>query len=183
MQIVEPMPVDQIERMRHHLRERMHALTGHSQINGIEIASLVRMIANQCDSLAEQNPKSERLSGPRWGLLLCLLAEEENGNQNITPTYLSRCQNVSKNTISSLLRGLEDQGLIARQLNEDDRRVFQITLTPQGRALIHKTAPGRIERMNQLVSHLSPEEQAQLSSLLARLYHSMIETSQSMEVA
>jgi len=182
MQIVEPMPVDQIERMRHHLRERIQALTGQSQCNGIEIASLVRMIANQYETLGEQPTKNDYLSGPRWGLLLRLLAEEENGNHSITPTYLSRCQHVSKNTISSLLRGLEDQGLITRQLNEYDRRVFQIALTQQGRALIHETAPGRIKRMDQLVSRLSPEEQAQLSDLLARLYHSIIETAQSKEV-
>ena len=174
--------MDRIDRMRNHLRERMHALTGESEFTGIEIASLVRMIANQYETLGDQPTQNDPLTGPRWGLLLRLLAEEERGNQSITPTYLSRCQNVSKNTISSLLRGLEDQGLITRQLNEDDRRVFRIALTPQGRTLIRETAPGRIERMNRLVSHLSPEEQAQLSSLLARLYRTMIETTQTMEV-
>jgi DNA-binding MarR family transcriptional regulator len=179
---VETMPLDRVERMRLHIRERMHALTGQNNFTGIEIASLVRMIANQYEALGEQHNNPGRLSGPRWGLLLRLLAEEEHGNLHTTPTYLSRCQNVSKNTISSLLRGLEDQGLIARQLDEDDRRIFRITLTPRGRALIQDSAPGRIERMNQLVSHLSPEEQSQLGILLAKLYHSIIETSQSMEV-
>jgi DNA-binding MarR family transcriptional regulator len=160
----------------------MHALTGQNEFTGIEIASLVRMIANQYETLGEQHNPNDRLSGPRWGLLLRLLAEEERGNLYTTPTYLSRCQNVSKNTISSLLRGLEDQGLITRRLDENDRRIFHITLTPQGRTLIQDTAPARIERLNQLVSQLTPEEQAQLSSLLAKLYRSMIETSQSMEV-
>jgi len=182
MQPLETMPPDRIDRMRSHIRERMHALTGQSQFSGIEIANLVRLIANKYETLAEQNSDPAHLSGPRWGLLLRLLAEEEHGNQRTTPTYLSRCQNVSKNTISSLLRGLEDQGLITRQLDNGDRRFFWITLTPHGRALIHETAPGRIERMNQLVSRLTPEEQVQLSDLLARLYRSMIETSQSTEV-
>ena len=180
MQPVEPM--DRIERMRLHIREHMHALTGHDQFSGIEIAGLVRLVANQYENLGEQHNKNDQLSGPRWGLLLRLLAEEKRGNQDTTPTYLSRCQNVSKNTISSLLRGLEEQGLITRQLDEDDRRIFRIALTPQGRALVHETAPGRIERMNQLVSQLSPEEQAQLSDLLARLYRSIMETSASLEV-
>jgi DNA-binding MarR family transcriptional regulator len=182
MQPSDTMPMDRIDRMRSHIRERMHALTGQTHFSGIEIASLVRMIANKYESLSDQCSDPDGLSAPRWGLMLRLLAEEEHGNRQITPTYLSRCQNVSKNTISSLLRGLEDQGLIARQLDENDRRVFWITLTPHGRTVIHETAPGRIERMNQLVSRLSPEEQAQLCDLLARLYRSMIEISQSSEV-
>ena len=182
MQPAETMPLDQIERMHNHLRERMHALTGENEITGIEIASLVRMIANQYEALGEHHAQTDRLSGPRWGLLLRLLAEEERGRLHSTPTYLSRCQNVSKNTISSLLRGLEDQGLITRQLDEDDRRIFRIALTPEGRTLIQKTAPRRIERLNQLVSQLSPEEQAQLTNLLAKLYRSISSTTQSMEV-
>ncbi len=180
---METMSLDQIECMHNPMRERMHALTGQSQFTGIEIANLVRLIANKYETLGEQCPKNEHLSGPRWGLLLRLLAEEEHGNRRITPTYLSRCQNVGKNTISSLLRGLEDQGLIARELDEDDRRIFWITLTPLGRTLIHDTAPGRVERMNQLIAHLSPEEQAHLINLLTRLYHSINEPSQSSEDA
>ena len=141
---MEKVSLDQIECMHKPLGECMHALTGQSHNNGIEIANLVRLIANKYETLGEQCPRNERLSGPRWGLLLRLLAEEEHGNQRVTPTYLSRCQNVGKNTISSLLRGLEDQGLIARELDEDDRRTFWITLTPHGRRLIHDTAPGRV---------------------------------------
>ena len=180
MQIEDKTPLDRIERMRLHIRERMHALTGQNDFTGVEIAGLVRMVANQYEALGEQQ---NHLSGPRWGLLLRLMTEEDRGNQHATPTYLSRCQNVSKNTISSLLRGLEDQGLITRQLDEDDRRIFRITLTPQGRRLIQETAPARIERMNQLVSQLSPDELAQLNGLLAKLYRSITETTQSMEVA
>jgi DNA-binding MarR family transcriptional regulator len=163
-------PHEKIENMRAHLRERLHTLTGEDQSAGVEIASLVRMLGNQYEALIEQHTHGDGLSGPRWGLLLRLAAEEENGRDGITPTDLSQTQNVSKNTISALLRGLEDQGLISRELCQDDRRIFRIRLTPAGRAVIRTSGPQRVAWMNQLVAPLAPEEQAQLIHLMGKLY-------------
>ena len=39
------------------------------------------------------------------------------------------------------------------------------------------------DRMNQLIAHITPEEQVQLINLLTRLYHSINEPSQSTEDA
>ena len=75
-----------------------------------------------------------------------LYVEEQRGKSlGLPPSYLSRCQDVTKNTISVLLRGLEDQGWIERTLDPDDRRVFRIRLTPAGRELI-RTRPRRAWR-------------------------------------
>ena len=183
MHTAEPLPVDRIERLRSHLHERMQSFCGPEQSAGLEIATLIRLIANQYEALLDQhNTQDDNLSGPRWGLLLRLAGEEERGNATATPTYLSRCQNVSKNTISSLLRGLEDQGLISRELDPVDRRIFRIRLTPTGRHLIHTTAPQRIHWHNQLVAQLSPEEKAQLVELLSKLYGSITTETHPMEV-
>ena len=175
----ESLPVERVQRLRSHLHERMASICGPEQAAGMEIAALIRLIANQYDTLAEQNgdrvdSQALHLSGPRWGLLLRLAGEEERGNTAATPTYLSQCQNVSKNTISALLRGLEDQGLIAREIDPRDLRAFHIRLTPAGRRLIHTSAPQRIQWHNQIVAQLTPEERAQLVDLLSRLYVSMI---------
>ena len=151
-------PIERIHNLREHLRERMLALTGEDQAAGIEIASLIRMVSNQYEALIEQQPHDRGLSGPRWGLLLRLAAEEENGHAAVTPTDLSLSENVSKNTISSLLRGLEEQGLVSRELDTADRRIFHIRLTPAGRELIHTLAPLRVTWMNTLVTGLSAAE-------------------------
>jgi len=168
--------------MHAHLRERLHALTGQEESSGVEIAGLVRMIGNQYETLTEQQTKGDGLSGPRWVLLLRLAAEAENGRVRITPTDLSQSQNVSKNTISALLRGLEDQGLISRELDQDDRRIFRIGITPAGRELIRNTAPQRVAWMNQLVTQLTPEEQTQLIHLLGKLYCSLVHNPNPLEV-
>jgi DNA-binding MarR family transcriptional regulator len=182
MQSAETLPVDRIKRLRSHLHERMQSFCGPEQCAGLEIAALIRLIANQYEVLHDQQAtQDDNLSGPRWGLLLRLAGEEERGNTTATPTYLSRCQNVSKNTISSLLRGLEDQGLIARELDRGDRRIFRIRLTPAGRHLIRTTAPLRIHWHNQLVAQLSPQEKDQLVELLSKLYGSITTEPQSLE--
>jgi len=182
MQPVEMIPAGRVGRMRNHLRECIRTLTGKDQVDGIEIANLVRLIATKYESMGEPYNPTANISGPRWGLLLRLLSEEDQGNANVTPTYLSRCQHVSKNTISALLRGLEDQNLISRHLDPDDRRIFRIRLTSNGHRTIREIAPQHIERLNQLVAGLSPQEQAHLTHLLAKLYRSMVEATQSMEV-
>jgi DNA-binding MarR family transcriptional regulator len=183
----EALPVDRIQRLRSHLHERMASFCGPEQAAGLEIAALIRLVANQYETLAEQHgeqvdPQALHLSGPRWGLLLRLAGEEEHGNTAATPTYLSHCQNVSKNTISSLLRGLEDQGLVARELDPHDLRTFHIRLTPAGRRLVHTSAPMHIRWHNQIVSQLTAEERAQLIELLSRLYVSMTAPQPSQEV-
>lgn len=182
MQTAESLPVDRIEHMRAHLREGMQAMGGQNQVSGLEIAMLIRILANQYEALDDPQEPGDSLSGPRWGLLLRLVSEEARGNLDTTPTYLSRCQNVSKNTISSLLRGLEEQGLISRQLDTDDRRIFRISLTPAGRSLIHNTAPRRINWLNQLAGQLSADEKTTLVNLLTRLYRSIIEETCHLEV-
>ena len=164
-----PLPLDRIDRMRAHIREHI----GPDHAFGVEIASLVRMIANQYENLEECDLESGSLSGPRLGLLLRLMGEEKHGGAGLTPTALSYGQNVSKNTISSLLRGLEEQGLISRELDPADRRIFRIRLSPKGRSLIEEIAPQRLRQLNQLADGLSQLEKQQLVDLLARLYCSI----------
>jgi DNA-binding MarR family transcriptional regulator len=174
---------DRIERMRAHARQDIRQMLGQDQITGVEISHLVRMVSNQYEMLGEQLANGDGLSGPRLWLLLRLMAEEDRGNREITPTDLSRCQNVSKNTISALLRGLEDQGLITRQLDPNDRRIFRIQITSQGRALILATAPHHGRLLNQVASQLTPEEQEQLINLLGKLYRSIVMETHPLEVA
>jgi DNA-binding MarR family transcriptional regulator len=175
-------PLDRIQNMRAHLHECM-LLSEQEQPTGMEIAALIRMVANQYETIGNQPPRGETLSGPRWGVLLRLAAAEDNGHPSITPTDLSRSQNVSKNTISSLLRGLEEQGLISRELDPNDRRIFNIRLTPAGRDLIRDTTPRRVAWMNQTVAQFSLEEQEQLIRLLGKLYCSLVSKTKRSEVS
>lgn len=159
------------ERFSHHLKTLFHVKDTH----GIEIISKIHRISRMSEMLGAHTVDEMDLSGPRWRLLLRLMIEEQMGNlDGLTPTDLSRWHRVSKNTISALLRGLEEQGLIERVLDPKDLRVFHIRLTQAGRELVLSTGPRGIERLNELLSGLAPEEVDQLNALLEKLLGSIL---------
>jgi len=165
---------DHLTMMQAHLRSHVQRLTGLTDTRGIEVLSLIRVLAKTCEAMESRAAGEGGLSGPRYGLLMRLFAEEEHGNHaGITPTSLSHFQSVHKNTISALLRGLEEQGLIQRAVDAEDYRAFRIQLTPAGRELVRSTAPQRIQDMNRVTSGLSDAEHDQLIALLTRLLRSL----------
>ncbi len=111
---------------------------------------------------------------PAIACFLRLYMEEKRTGGGVSPSYLSNTQNVSRNTISALLRSLEDQGLILRTLDPDDRRQFNIQLSEAGRELVINSTPTHVNFLNQIIADLSSEEQNQLADLLVKLHGSLI---------
>lgn len=156
-------------------RHKLKELVGAEDTTGVEILSMVRALTRLCELVESQRSRRPDLSGPRWGLLMLLLAhEQKSGPQGVTPTALSRFQGVSRNTISSLLRGLEEQGYVERTLDPHDYRVFRIRLTSAGREVVRSLAPERVAFMNQLAADLTPAEREELIRLLEKLHDSIM---------
>ncbi len=166
---------DVVSRMRQYVRDHICELAGTDDTSGTEIVSLIHMINHECGAVGFQREAADPVSGPRFGLLMRLYAEEMRGNPaGLTPTQISHFQNVSKNTISSLMRGLEEQNLVERALDQHDLRLFHIRLTPAGRDLVRERVPDRVASLNRLVSGLSADERQELITLLAKLHGSII---------
>lgn len=162
------------------IRDNIHAhLTTHFGIedtSGLELFVLLQRTAHMIRLFDTQLNKEMEITGPRWRLLLSLYIDEKMGNTTgLTPTAISRSQRVSKNTISVLLRGLETQGLIQRTLDAADLRTFRIQLTQAGRDALHQSVPDRLHNLNRMLSGFAPEEQAQLTALLAKLQRALME--------
>ena len=156
------------------LRQLMQQ-NGIETIGGVQLLRAVRMVNNLYDVIFSERLRDNQISGSRWGLLMHLYAEEMNGNANgLSPSVLSRHQFVSKNAVSSLLRGLEDQGLIERQLDQHDRRSFTIRLTELARTQIRENAPAHVAFLNQLCADFSEQETETLLDLLMRLRQSLL---------
>jgi len=117
------------------------------------------------DSLAEAG-----ISYARFRLLMHLLfAEEIDGRSELNPSEISEKQGISRNTVSSLIRELENEELIDRHLDKKDRRRFKIRLTENGRLRVHNHASEHFQCIANSFSSLTTDEQETLAHLLNKI--------------
>ena len=137
---------------------------------GVELMRALMASARLLEVLADHSLQAAGLSMPRLRLLLWLRVEEQRGTkEGISPSMLSRYQHISKNTVSSLLASLEDQGLIERVLCSEDKRSFKIRLTRAGRGRVSSTLPKHGAFAAGAFATLTSEEQKTLLHLLQKL--------------
>jgi len=83
---------------------------------------------------------------------------------------ISALMRVKSPTITPVIRGLEDEGLVERTMDPEDRRAVRITITDAGRAIIRAAHEERMTTFNRLVEHLGEEDSLQLAALLSKVY-------------
>jgi DNA-binding MarR family transcriptional regulator len=71
-------------------------------------------------------------------------------------------------SVTTLVRRLEEVGLVERVRSESDSRVWLLRLTPYGRDLSERMRRRRLEHMGRLLATLAPGDQALLLDLLGR---------------
>ena len=77
-------------------------------------------------------------------------------------------------SLTVILRGMEEKGLVRREMHEEDRRAYTVRMTDKGReyALLIESEFKAIEE--EVLSGFSPEERETLRALLIRLYQSQV---------
>ena len=91
----------------------------------------------------------------------------ESGPQS--QTALARRLGVGRAAIGTLIDGLEDRGLVERQPDPADRRVWLVQTTQAGKELADPIRESDTELRAQLRAGISREERQQLAQLLLRL--------------
>lgn len=87
----------------------------------------------------------------------------------LTPTELYEGLMLSSGAMTSRLDRLERKGLIERRPAPNDRRSILVHLTESGLALINHIMPLHVANEQKALAALDDQEQAALSSLLAKL--------------
>ncbi|MFC3932360.1 MarR family winged helix-turn-helix transcriptional regulator [Streptococcus dentapri] len=67
-----------------------------------------------------------------------------------------------------VIKNMEKNGWIKREVSDDDGRVYIISITRKGRNIIEKALPAHIQAVEETFSILTPEEQEQLIGLLKK---------------
>lgn len=136
----------------------------------VRLMDEVGFVSRSIFHVGEQSLDAAGLSFAQYRVLMHLFFAEQMGSRGIlNPSEISDRQGVSRNTMSSLIRNLEDEGLVERRLDPDDRRRFNISLTENGRSLVTEYARQHLATMARCFSVLTPDEQETLSHLLHKV--------------
>ena len=86
-----------------------------------------------------------------------------------SPTDLANWTNLSTGAMTNRLDNLEEQGLVERLPDPDDRRALRVKLTPKGHDLWQEMAELQAGKELQVASALDEGERKELNDLLRRL--------------
>lgn len=115
-----------------------------------------------------QHLRPFELTPEQFGLLGRLWEQEGLSQRELADRLFK-----DKPTITRMLEKLEQRGLIRRQPDGHDRRVFRIFLTPAGRALEGPVLEALKDFRSQAYRGLPPDEQERTKFSLDRIYRNL----------
>jgi MarR family transcriptional regulator for hemolysin len=124
------------------------------------LASTAKIISRAFgDALAEAGG-----SEPAW-LILMALKTTENANQR----ELAAVVGIQGATLTHHLNTMEDEGLVTRRRDPENRRVHIVELTPEGEAAFLRMRSAAVDFDRRLRGDLPDEEIGQFAAVLDRL--------------
>jgi DNA-binding MarR family transcriptional regulator len=99
-----------------------------------------------------------------------VLAVIEGAGQPLEPGVIGERLIITSGSVTSLLDTLERRGLVRRLPHPDDRRKLLVEITPAAEPILDALLPTYHARERRVMAEaLSPDEQAELLSMLARV--------------
>lgn len=99
----------------------------------------------------------------RWWVLILLMREE---SYTSTPSVLADKAGVTRATMTGLIDGLEQSGLVERVFTKSDRRSVLIHLTEAGQEKLDAVMPDYYQRLRQCMRGLNETQREQLHQML-----------------
>jgi DNA-binding MarR family transcriptional regulator len=140
------------------------------------VGQLLFISAQAAQALARERLDPLGLSPRAWGVLSTVV---ESGP--LTQIELATALSIDRTAMVYLLDELEEQSLLERVRNPEDRRSFLVRLTPRGRQKQRKAAIELAGQAETLLEPLDAAERRQLVELLTRIADHWEELSRSGE--
>ena len=140
---------------------------------------LNRLAAEVSAALSREYQQRYGLDIPEWRVLATLGFR----NDACSAQYIAHCTRTHKSTISRAVTALMTRQLVERVENEDDRREFQLRMTPKGKALYKELIPRLKRKEHQILSCLSAQERKDFALVLGKIEKSLglVQTSREAE--
>jgi DNA-binding MarR family transcriptional regulator len=103
-----------------------------------------------------------------------LMAQLERSPEGLKMSELSQRMMVTGGNVTGVTDGLEKDGLVIREMDATDRRVFRVKLTSEGEKQFRRMASEHERWVVDLFAALSARQKKQLADLLADLKHSIV---------
>ncbi len=107
------------------------------------------------------------LSRTTWDILAAL--RRVGAPYRRSPTELYRSLMRTSGGMTHLVDRLEQEGLVERIADPDDRRGLLVALTRKGRSVMRRVGPSHLDTERRMLAALSKQEQAELARLLRKL--------------
>jgi DNA-binding MarR family transcriptional regulator len=127
---------------------------------------MLRQVGDCVRATLEQRLAAEGISHGRFMLLAVLDCYPD---QPMAASELADHAGVTKQTITSLLDGLEKDGYVSRRPHLQDRRSVIVQLLPKGQRFLEQIMPGMYRRQVEMLADLTREEKRQLTRLLRKV--------------
>jgi DNA-binding MarR family transcriptional regulator len=98
-----------------------------------------------------------------------LMAQLERAPQGLKMSELSQRMMVTGGNVTGITDGLEKEGLVVREVDSADRRVYRVRLTAEGERQFRRMAAEHERWVIDLFGALSPRQKKQLMDLLSGL--------------
>jgi len=115
-------------------------------------------------ALFKEEFDSYDLTPQQFGILAFLWIED-----GLSQAELSSRSQIDRTTMGGIVDRLEKDGMVERFSHPDDRRAYQVFLTPKGKSLEEELCIVANRVLQRVNSPLAPEEQATLVRLLEKI--------------
>ena len=112
----------------------------------------------------DQRAKAIGVTRPQWRVLTALIRHE-----SISQVALAEMLELDAMTLCRMIDRLEKSELIERRPNPDDRRAWQLFLTPNAKSLIEQLLPIGEELLKGALEGISERDQQKLYALLEQV--------------
>jgi DNA-binding MarR family transcriptional regulator len=102
-------------------------------------------------------------------LLFIIQKHEGPGEEGMRVSDIAWHLRVTASSVTQMVTELEEKGLVVRRMDESDRRVVKVSLSPRGRELVEETRRPFAESMEELVRRLGQEKARTFIGLLGEV--------------
>jgi DNA-binding MarR family transcriptional regulator len=121
---------------------------------------------NRIETLVRQRMQSNfQTTLPRFDLM----AQLERAHHGLKMSELSQRMMVTGGNVTGITDGLEKEGLVVREVDASDRRVYRVKLTAEGQRQFRRMAAEHEQWIIELLQGLSTRHKEQLAQLLGEL--------------